>query len=100
MIEVFIKTHCIRHVAIVISYLEVYFWKNGFLKFSLTEYCNNLASLNYTWNSTYSVCYRYHTEVLLPDQCKEACQSEDSRSRVMLLDSDEMFNFTTAITSK
>lgn len=39
---VFIKTHCIRHVALVISYLEVYFWKNGFLSFLL----QNIAT---TW---------------------------------------------------
>lgn len=30
MIEVFIKIYFIRYVVLVVLYLEVYFWKNGF----------------------------------------------------------------------
>ncbi|XP_019928325.3 uncharacterized protein [Magallana gigas] len=64
---------------------------------SLQSSCSIAGALGYSWDSIYSICYKFYVNELNAVESKAKCQSDDPSSRLLLVDSDNAYNFAVHI---
>ncbi|XP_061188467.1 uncharacterized protein LOC133196614 [Saccostrea echinata] len=64
---------------------------------SMLGSCSSLNPLGYTWDFVYGICYHLHVSKLNVLNAKAKCQTEHGNSRLLLVDSDDTYNFAVKI---
>ncbi|XP_052684145.1 uncharacterized protein LOC128164391 [Crassostrea angulata] len=64
---------------------------------SLQSSCSIAGALGYSWDSIYSICYKFNATELNAVESKAKCQSDYPNSRLLLVDSDNAYNFAVHI---
>lgn len=66
----------------------------------LSDLCNALGPSGYIWDVSLKMCYHLNTIELIAVDAIARCQSEHPNSRLLLIDSDETYNFAVSIIGK
>jgi hypothetical protein len=72
-------------------YFVTCLWNILYVSFNLTETsCNTIG---YTWDSWLYICYKYYEETKNVTEAKVQCSSDHPESQLLLVDSDDIFDF-------
>ncbi|XP_052673217.1 uncharacterized protein LOC128155510 [Crassostrea angulata] len=64
---------------------------------TMLDLCNALGPSGYIWDISLKMCYHLNTIELIAVDAIARCQSEHPNSRLLLIDSDEIYNFAVSI---
>ncbi|XP_062622122.1 uncharacterized protein LOC134283635 [Saccostrea cucullata] len=64
---------------------------------SMLGLCYSLEQLGYIWDFVYGICYHLHGSKLNVLNATAKCQSEHAKSRLLLVDSDDTYNFAVQV---
>lgn len=62
--------------------------------------CTALIPDGYIWSVSLEICYHLSTIKLIAVDAKAKCQAKHPNSRLLLIDSDEIYNFAVSIIGK
>lgn len=57
-------------------------------------------TIGYAWNSALYICYKLYTEPKIATKAKDQCTNDHPESRLLLVDSDAIFDFHLTIMGK
>nr|XP_034312813.1 uncharacterized protein LOC117684471 [Crassostrea gigas] len=64
---------------------------------AMLDICTALIPDGYIWSVSFEICYHLSTIKLIAVDAKAKCQAKHPNSRLLLIDSDDIYNFAVSI---